>query len=184
MKRNSIVTKLLEEILPIGLSKTGLKKASSERHFSIPSSVFLRKSSADIPPMKTCPSNSSTPCSCNKKLNKRSKKNKQQQFELTLLSKEQKYVLSLMFYAIQYKNSELLEEILSSTEMDTNLLNEDGISASHFAAIVGCTHSLRILRKYGSCLNIHDIRGQTPIYYARMMEKHEAVTALKQLGAQ
>ena len=91
--------------------------------------------------------------------------------------------LQLMFYAVQYNDTTLLKNILRQSSKDINTLNEDGISALHFAAMVGNHDCIRLLHDYGACLNLMDVRGQLPLHYALMMDKIDAARCLVDLGA-
>ena len=179
MKKHSFVTKLVAELLL--LSKPTLMKRKNismkiKRNESTTShngkkcfSIFLRRSSADITPV-TCSTGSKTCCCCG--VNTKSN-------NTNYSSEDIEYIISVLFYAVQYKNTELLKEILKRIDIDVNQLNEDGISVLHFAAIVGGEDCIKMLRQYGGCVNTLDVRGQTPIYYAQMMNNREAAQVLK-----
>jgi len=184
MKRESIVAKLLEEILPLGILKsvTRMGKGSKSLNRIYTSPKFLRRSSADIVPV-TCLNNAATSCKCGVKSDKKVKKNSKACVSgVEAGTTEDKYVMELMFFAIQYRNSELLNEVITRSKIDTNLLNEDGISASHFSAIVGSSDCITVLNKHGACVNLYDIRGQTPLYYAHMMENQDVYKCLQEMG--
>ena len=82
---------------------------------------------------------------------------------------------SWIFFAIHSNNPELLDNILRASNIDVNELNEDGVSALHFASIVGCIRCLKILVQFGGCLKNEDIRGRAPLDYAASMDRKEIV---------
>ena len=58
---------------------------------------------------------------------------------------------SMMFYAIQYKDINLLQKLIETNpDIDINELNEDGIAVIHFAAMVGSTNCIATLKNHWS----------------------------------
>ena len=81
--------------------------------------------------------------------------------------------LQLIFDAILEKdNAQLKYLLLDNSWYDINSWNEDGITALHFACIIGCGQCVIILLEHGACKCIKDIRERTPLHYAELME-HE-----------
>lgn len=92
-------------------------------------------------------------------------------------------LIFVIFSAIYYRDKTLLKELLCSHSIDVNSLNEDGISAMHFAAIVESVQCMQVLLEYGAFLESVDLRGQTPMHYALVMENTGAVEWLRENGA-
>lgn len=92
-------------------------------------------------------------------------------------------MIFVIFSAIYYRDKTLLKELLCSHSIDVNNLNEDGISAMHFAAIVGSVQCMQVLLEHGAFLESVDLRGQTPMHYAFIMENTGAVEWLRENGA-
>ena len=92
-------------------------------------------------------------------------------------------LIFVIFSAIYYRDKTLLKELLCSHSIDVNSLNEDGISAMHFAAIVESVQCMQVLLEYGAFLESVDLRGQTPMHYALIMENTGAVEWLRENGA-
>lgn len=91
---------------------------------------------------------------------------------------------NMMFYAVQYNDHALLESTLQRLPRGSvNILNEDGISVLHFAAMAGATRCVRTLKNHGANLNLLDARGQTALHYAMLMNKGDFVGKLSQYGA-
>lgn len=179
--KTSVVPKLVEEVLSLEITKKITKNIMKKKcKKTFPPSMFSRKSSADITPV-TCLSNSATRCCCGTSMNNGANSRRS---STSSTDESQEYLLSLTFFAIQYKNVQLLEEVLERSLLDVNQHNEDGITATHFAAIVGSTDCISVLQQYGCCVNVLDIRGQTPLYYAKMMENVDTVKKLKGFGAE
>lgn len=174
----NIASKIFEEVLPKTITTTRKQKVSKQRQAKkdstadkmFSSTVFLRRSSSDIT-TASCSLQPKSSCNCAVNMNKKDSKNKYE-------DKDEEYILNLLFFAIQYKNTDLIAELCESLRMNLNILNEDGISPLHFAAIVGAPDCIEILREYGACCNMLDVRGQKPIYYANMMESQETVLSL------
>lgn len=167
----TIASKLFQEVLPKTLTSSTKKcttKVSKTTKF-----VLRQSSPAKIPTpsLTTCPLDVKSSCTCTCNANKKDSK-------LQYAKKDEEYILALMFFAIQYKNTEQLKELCESLRMNLNVLNEDGISPLHFAAIVCTPECVEILREYGACYNMLDERGQKPVYYANMMEDDATIKAL------
>jgi len=166
----NLTVKLFEEVIPKTL-KTSKKMKINKLPKELKSSVFLRRSSSDI-----------TPASC---LQERKNKDKcscavyQNQKSCTIRydEKDEEYILNLIFFAIQYKNTELLLQICEQSQINLNVLNKDGISALHFAAIVCSTECMEILKQHGACYNLRDIRGQIAMHYYRNESQCQEVSA-------
>lgn len=114
-------------------------------------------------------------------------------YEGTIKRDEEKYCDSnkdsgdnpyeMMLYAVQYKDSDLLEKLLSYYSfLNINKLNEDGIAVIHFAAMVGSTELITLLKKYGADLNLKDIRGNSPLHYSNLMQHYDFSTELTKHG--
>ena len=81
--------------------------------------------------------------------------------------------LQLIFDAIvERDNAQLKRRLLDNSWYDVNSWNEDGITALHFACIIGDEQCVITLLENGACKLTEDIRGRTPLYYAKLME-HE-----------
>lgn len=90
----------------------------------------------------------------------------------------------MLFYAVQYKDFDLLEHVMKTYPgFDINQLNDDGIAAIHFAAMVGSTESIAILKSFGADIDKEDIRGNPPFHYAILMKKYNFAGALLRQGA-
>lgn len=91
---------------------------------------------------------------------------------------------AVLFESIQYKDTNLLDNVFKSyPNLDINCLNEDGIAAIHFAAMVGSTACIDTMVKYGADIDLQDIRGNPPVHYAMSMKKYEFAGMLIKLGA-
>ena len=102
------------------------------------------------------------------------KKKRHSAFENTRMSQDSLSVLGLMFYAVQYNNMEMLDQLVNDNrDIDVNQLNEDGIAVVHFAAMVGSLETFHVLAKYGVDFNVEDIRGNSPLDYAALMKTYE-----------
>ena len=154
-----ITSKILEEVLPKTFKAT--KKMPKDLMKPIKSTVFLRRSSSDITPT-SCLQESKAGSGCTCAVNQ-----SQKRCTIQYDDKDKEYIMNLMFFAIQYQNTELLLQICQQSQMNLNVLNVDGVGALHFAAIVGSTQCIDILKQHGACLNFKDIRGQTPMHYYR-----------------
>lgn len=153
----NITAKILEEVLPKTLKAT--KKMPKDLRRPIKTNVFLRRSSSDVTPTSCLQeTKSGTGCTCAVY---------QSQKNCTIFYDEQDkcYILNLMFFAIQYDNTDLLLQICAQSQINLNVLNVDGVGALHFAAIVGSHKCIEILKQHGACLNFKDIRGQIPMHY-------------------
>lgn len=175
----NIASKIFEEVLPKTLTSTkkhnkvskhkqAKKESTTEKMFS--STLFLRRSSSDITTV-SCSQLPKSSCRCAINMSKKDSRNQ-------YVEKDEEYILNLLFFAIQYKNTELVAELCENFRMNVNILNVDGISPLHFAAIVGSPECIDILREYGACCNLLDVRGQKPVYYATMMENSDTVLSL------
>lgn len=106
--------------------------------------------------------------------NLNSKKN-HSTFEPSRNSRDSLSVLGLMFYAVEYNNSEMLDQLIyeNKEKIDINQCNEDGIAIVHYAAMVGSIESFVVLQKYNADLNVEDIRGNSPLDYSTLMKTIE-----------
>ena len=91
---------------------------------------------------------------------------------------------SMMFYAVQYRDVNLLQNLFQSNpDVEINSLNEDGIAIIHFAAMVGSTNCLKILKQYGADIDMEDLRGNSPLHYAILMKNFDFAGNLLEIGA-
>ena len=89
--------------------------------------------------------------------------------------------LTMIFYAIQNNDTELLKNVLLRFN-HVNELNEDGISAIHFASIVGRTTCVKMLVENGANVHNTDERGRTALQYAITMNKVDTIAYLKSVN--
>ena len=159
----------IKEFIPVTVTKADAAKKMS-------SNIFVRRSSSDIAVREpSCQLQPKSSCRCT--VNMESKESNYKYND-----KDEEYILTSLFFAIQYKNSEMLRELCERVKIYLNILNQDGISPLHFAAIVGANDCIKVLYEFGACSNMLDVRGQTPIYYAEMMEKLDTVECLRNLS--
>ena len=170
IKTIALKIKDMKDFLP-SKSSLKLKQMNKETAKKISPTVFQRRSSSDIS-LVSCSLDSKSSCRCAINMNKKQSNCKYDE-------QEEEYILKLLFFAIQYKNVDLLTELCDKLQMYLNVLNEDGISPLHFAAIVGSPDCIKVLLEYGACRNMFDVRGQTPVYYAEMMENKATVDCLQ-----
>lgn len=154
----NITTKIFEEVLPKTF-KANKPKMPKDLMRPIKTNVFMRRSSSDVTPTSCLQATKSgTCCTCAVY---------QSQTNCTICydDADKKYILNLVFFAIQYDNTDLLLQICQQSQINLNVLNVDGVGALHFAAIVGSRKCIDILKQHGACLNFRDIRGQIPMHY-------------------
>ena len=172
----NITTKILEEVLPKILKST--KKMPRDQRRPIKTNVFLRRSSSEITPTSCLhETKSRTGCTCAVHQNQKN---------CTIYYDEQDkcYILKLIFFAIQYDNTDLLLQICAQSQMNLNVLNVDGVSALHFAVIVGSHKCMEILKQHGACLNFKDIRGQIPMHYYQAESCTTNTTSINSITSQ
>lgn len=133
--------------------------------------VFLSRSSSDIRTV-SCSQQPKSSCCCAESMSKKDSRKK-------YVKKDEETILDLLIFAIHFNDSELVARLCEKFRMNLNISNEDGISPLHFAAIVGSNECIEILREYGACSNLLDVRGQKPIYYATLMDNNDTVLSLK-----
>ena len=97
-----------------------------------------------------------------------------------LTIREKSIQLQHIFDAIVERDDVQLKRLLlGNSWYDINSWNEDGITALHFACIVGSEQCVITLLENGACKFMEDIRGRSPLHYAKLMERENCKIILE-----